>query len=111
MGEWALRAQTAAGRAYDTPNAALLLRLLNELGPGNQFLVVDRLDAPNPEHYMQVYLETDGTFVVEYREGAVDRHFEAVVDDVQSAHAVLAGWAAGSAGWRDGCDWRRWPVP
>jgi hypothetical protein len=111
MGEWALRAQTAGGRSYDAPDAALLRRLLSELGPGNQFLVIDRLDAPNPEHYMQVYRETDGTFVVEYREGAADHHFEAVVADLRTTFTVLSGWAAGSPGWRDGCEWRQWPVP
>src|SRR2546423_1732213 len=60
----ALRVETAAGRSYDTPTGALLLRLLGELGEGNQFLVLDRLDAANAEHYMQVYRETDGSFLI-----------------------------------------------
>jgi hypothetical protein len=111
MGEWALRATTAGGRSYDAPNEALLSRLLGELGPGNQFLVIDRVDAPDDEHYMQVYREVDGTYVVEYREGAANRHFETVGADLRATFTVLTGWAAGSPDWRDGRDWRQWPVP
>ncbi len=107
----ALRAETACGRSYDAPSGALLLRLLSELGPENEFLVVDRLDAPNDEHYMQVYREVDGSYVIEYRVGAADRHFEAVADDLRMTFAVLAGWAADSPGWREMCDWRQWPIP
>ncbi|MDN3352993.1 hypothetical protein [Actinomadura sp. DC4] len=111
MGGWPLRAETACGRSYEAPDEALLLRLLGELGPGNQFLVVDRLDAAGGEHYMQVYREVDGTYVVEYRAGAADRHFETVVPDLPATLTVLTGWAAGSPGWRDAHDWRQWPMP
>lgn len=111
MAAKAFRAETASGRAYDAPTGALLLRLLGELGPGNQFLIVDRLDATNDQHYMQVYLETDGTFVIEYRAGAADHHYEAVTADLRDVHTVLTGWATDAPGWRDACTWRRWPVP
>jgi hypothetical protein len=106
----ALRVETAVGQSYDAPTEALLHRLLGELGAGNQFLVLDRLDAPGDEHYMQVFRETDGEFVIEYRDGGPDRHFEAMTADMREVHAVLTGWAAGAPGWRDPCDWRRWPI-
>jgi hypothetical protein len=111
MAERALRAETACGQSYDAPSEALLLRLLGELGPGNQFLIVDRLDAPNDQHYMQIYRETDGSFVIEYREGAADHHFETVTADLRDVHAVLTGWAEETPGWRDALDWRQWPMP
>jgi hypothetical protein len=111
MGGQALRAETAYGRSYDEPSGALLLRLLGELGPGNQYLIVDRLDAPNAEHYMQVYREGDGTFTIEYRAGAADRHFETVAADLRKTFTVLTGWAADTPGWRESCDWRQWPIP
>jgi tRNA A37 threonylcarbamoyladenosine modification protein TsaB len=111
MAEWALRAETAAGRSDDAPGEALLLRLLGELGPGNQFLVVDRLDAPNDQHYMQIYRELDGTYTIEYRTGAADQHFETVAADLPRTFTVLTGWASGSPDWREGHDWRQWPVP
>lgn len=107
----ALRAETAGGRAYDAPSGALLLRLLDELGPGNQYVVIDRLDTADDQHYMQVYRETDGTFVIEYREGAPDHHYETVSEDLREVHSVLTGWADDAPGWRNACDWRRWPVP
>jgi hypothetical protein len=111
MGGWPLRAETASGRSYEAADEALLLRLLGALGPGNQFLVVDRLDTPGAEHYMQVYREVDGSYVIEYRAGGADRHFETVATDLDTAFGVLSGWAADSAGWRDACDWRQWPMP
>jgi hypothetical protein len=111
MGVWALRAETACGQSYDTPSEALLLRLLGELGPGNQFLVLDRVDVPGGEHYLQIYREIDGTYVIEYREGAADQHFETVAADLDTVFTVLTGWAAGAPGWREGYDWRRRPMP
>ena len=109
MGGPALRAETADGTSYDDPSAALLRRLLGELAPGNQFLVIDRLDAVNDEHYMQVYREGHGIYAVEYREGAADHHFEAMAGDLHEVHDVLTGWAAGAPGWREIFDWRPWP--
>jgi uncharacterized protein YfbU (UPF0304 family) len=111
MGEWALRATTAGGRSYDAPNTALLTRLLAELGPGNQYLVLDRVDAPNDEHYMQVYREVDGTYAIEYREGAANRHFETVGADLPTTITVLTGWATDAPDWRNARNWRQWPVP
>jgi hypothetical protein len=111
MGGPALRAETAGGTSHDAPSGALLLRLLGDLGPGNQFLIVDRLDAANDQHYMQVYREADGTFAIEYREGAATDHFETVVAGLRDAHVILTGWAGDIAGWRGTCDWHRWPVP
>src|SRR4051812_35629854 len=104
-----LRAETARGASYDAPSDALLLRLLDELGPGNQYLIVDRLDAVNQEHYMQVYREDDGTFAIEYRDGAADRHFATIAADIHEAYDALTGWAADAPGWRDAFDWHPWP--
>ena len=60
---------------------------------------------------MQVYREGDGTYAVEYREGAEDRHFEAVAADLRQVHQVLTAWAADSSGWREVFEWRHWPPP
>lgn len=109
MGGPGLRAETARGESYDGPSDALLFRLLDELGPGNQYLIVDRTDAPDHQHYMQVYREGDGTFAIEYREGAPDRHFETLTGDVREVRDTLSGWASGATGWRKTLRWRRWP--
>lgn len=109
MGGPGLRAETACGQSYDAPSDALLFRLLDELGPGNQYLIVDRLDVPGGGHYMQVYREADGTFAVEYREGAAQRQFEAVTTDLVRVRDALSAWAAGAAGWREAFDWRHRP--
>lgn len=104
-----LRAETARGEAYDAPTDAVLFRLLDELGPGNQYLIVDRTDATDRQHYMQVYREDDGTFAIEYRDGAPERHFETLTEDVGQVRDALSGWAAGATGWRDTLPWRHWP--
>lgn len=109
MGGSGLRAETAGGESYDAPSDALLFRLLDRLGPGNQYLIVDRLDAPDRQHYMQVYREDDGTFAIEYRDGAPDRHFETVTGDLREVRDALAGWASGATGWRKTLNWRPWP--
>ncbi|WFR71246.1 hypothetical protein P9209_18805 [Prescottella defluvii] len=45
-----------------------------------RFVVVRRLDLePAGQHYMQVYLNDDMSYDVEYREGGPDRHFQALV--------------------------------
>lgn len=102
-----LRAETADGARYDDPPAERLLELLDGLRPGNQYLIVDRLGAPNDEYYMQVYREDD-SFVIEYRDGCADRHYEAYTDDVRVAHGVLTGWAREGAGWRNALTFRPW---
>ena len=55
--------------------------------------------------------ETDGTFTIEYRAGAPNRHFETVAADLRTTFRVLTGWAADTPGWRGSCNWRQWPIP
>ena len=100
MSEPVLRVETADGVRCDDPPSERLFELLDGLCPGNQYLILDRIGAPNDEYYMQVYREDD-SFVIEYRDGGADRHYETYTDDVRIAHRVLAGWALDDAGWRN----------
>jgi hypothetical protein len=64
-----LRASNEAGDTCDDPSEDLLFELLAELGEGNSFLVVDRLEPGRTEDFIQAVIDANGSFVLEYREG------------------------------------------
>jgi hypothetical protein len=107
MSEPVLRVETADGARCDDPPSERLFELLDALCPGNQYLILDRLGAPNDEYYMQVFREDD-SFVIEYRDGDAGRHYETYTDDVRVAHRILSGWALNDSDWRDVLDFRPW---
>lgn len=106
----AVRATTESGEVWDDPSEDQLLDILSDVERGNElFLVVDRLDDPDRQTYMQTILE-GGAFVVEHREGSPDRHFRAVAPSKQEVHAVFMAWVQGDDAWRAGLAWERDPV-
>ncbi|MFF9146028.1 DUF6891 domain-containing protein [Streptomyces sp. NPDC014861] len=75
-------------------------------GDDDRFLVVQRIpDLPGV--FSQVWHEADGDYTVEYRDGAADRHFQAMADGPEDVIAVVTGWARQEAGWRDRLPWSR----
>jgi hypothetical protein len=107
MSEPVLRVETADGARCDDPPPERLFELLDGLCPGNQYLIIDRLGAPNDEYYMQVFRE-DESFVIEYRDGCAERHYETYTDDVRTAHKVLSGWALDDSEWREVLTFQPW---
>ncbi|WP_430333255.1 hypothetical protein [Rhodococcus sp. ACT016] len=110
-----LRAVDEDGTTWDDPSAEQLHDLLADLSPTCRFVVVRRLDIePAGQHYMQVYLNDDLSCEVEYREGAADRHFQALIPRKHEAFAVdlvaevLQAWAFGRPGWREALSWAPW---
>jgi hypothetical protein len=95
-----------APRGRRRPPLELLERLVRELGPGNRYLVIARLDPPDDERYAQARHRPDGSWIVEYRDGGRTRHFEAVAPGPRVTYLVLAGLALGLPGWRDRLTWR-----
>jgi hypothetical protein len=106
-----LRARTQAGVLHDHPSADLLRELLFGLGPGAGFLVVDRLDPPDKDHFAQVRQAADGTWVIEYRDGGPERHYQATTTDSSVVREVLIGWARGLTGWRERLTWIELRLP
>ncbi|MER5804919.1 hypothetical protein [Streptomyces mirabilis] len=73
-----LRAIEWDGTSWDDPSDEQLHDLLADMSLTWRFVVVQRLDLePVGQHYMQVYLNDDLSYRVEYREGGPDRHFHA----------------------------------
>lgn len=73
-------------------------------GDGDRFLVVQRI-PDLPDVFAQVWHEAGGDYTLEYRDGAPDRHFQAMADGPEAVIAALTGWARQEAGWDGGLAW------
>ncbi|MDH6678694.1 ABC-type Mn2+/Zn2+ transport system ATPase subunit [Rhodococcus sp. LBL1] len=111
----ALQAIDEDGTIWDAPSEERLHDLLTNLSLTCRFVVVRRLDLePTGQHYMQVYLNDDLSYEVEFREGGTDRHFQALVPHerevlaVEVVSEVLQAWAFERPGWREALPWAPW---
>ncbi|WP_435123757.1 hypothetical protein [Micromonospora tulbaghiae] len=111
-----VRASEAGGQVWDDPSETTLHDALADMNLSNPFVIVERLDLePAGQHYMQVHLNDDLSYQVEYRDGGEDRHFQAHVPaqpemiGVEPVAKILAAWASGRPGWRDAVAWEPWP--
>lgn len=100
-----LRASNEAGETYDDPSEDLLFELLADLGEGNSFLIVDRLEPGRTTDFMQAVVDANGNFVLEYREGPKENHYATTVEEMRSLHAVMTKWAFDLPGWKDDFVW------
>ncbi|MEH1014440.1 hypothetical protein V6U90_15165 [Micromonospora sp. CPCC 206060] len=102
-----LHARTASDEHYLDPSEDLLRILIDDVATGDEeFFVVERTRAGSA-YYAQSALDDHDRFIVEYRDGGPDRHWQAVTADPEAAHAALTGWAFDLDGWRAGLDWTR----
>ena len=106
-----LRALTEAGDVWDDPSEDLMYELLSDLPGVGDWVIVERPSDPTGQTYAQVLLNTDGTFLIEYREGGPRRHYQAIALDMRTVHAALSGWAFELDGWRDPLEWHELKVP
>ncbi|MGW1846338.1 hypothetical protein [Streptomyces sp. NPDC001966] len=111
-----LRAIEWDGTSWDDPSDDQLHDLLADMSLTWRFVVVHRLGLePAGQHYMQVHLNDDLSYQVEYRDGGSDRHFHAHVPRAHEVFAVepvaevLRDWARGRPGWREALPWAPWP--
>jgi hypothetical protein len=81
--------------------AGLVRRIGDE---GDRFLVVQRI-PDLPDVFAQVWHKTGGDYTLEHRDGAADRHFQAMADTPEDVIAALAGWARQEDGWDAGFAW------
>jgi hypothetical protein len=111
-----IRAIEWDGKSWDDPSEDALHDLLADMNLRYRFVIVTRLDLePEGQHFMQVYLNDDFSYQVEYREGSEDRHFQAHVPrqpeviGCEPVARVLQDWAFDRAGWREALPWTPWP--
>jgi hypothetical protein len=73
-------------------------------GEGDRFLVVQRI-PDLPDVFAQVWHKTGGDYTLEHRDGAADRHFQAMADTPEDVINALVGWARQEDGWDAGFAW------
>jgi len=107
-----VRATEAGGRIVDDPSEEAIHDLLADLNLRHRFVIVERCDLePVGQHYIQAYLNDDGSFQVEYREGSADQHYEAYFppqpEIIGPGHLAktMSDWAQGRRGWREALTW------
>ncbi|WP_426367885.1 DUF6891 domain-containing protein [Streptomyces sp. E-08] len=90
---------------YVRVSAEELARLVRRIGgDGDRFLVVQRI-PDLPDVFAQVWHKAGGDYTLEYRDGAADRHFQAMADRPEAVVAAMTGWARQEADWRGGLPW------
>lgn len=73
-------------------------------GDGDRFLVVQRV-PDLPDVFAQVWHESGGNYTLEHRDGAADRHFQAMADGPEAVIAAMTGWASRKSGWDSSLAW------
>ncbi|MFJ8645724.1 hypothetical protein ACIRNI_06335 [Streptomyces sp. NPDC093546] len=103
------------GTAWDDPSDERLHDLLADMNLTWRHVIVERLDRePADQHYIQVYLNDDLSYQVEYREGGPAHHFQAHVPRLHEVFAVepvaevVSDWARGGTAWRTALPWTPW---
>ena len=99
-----LRAVTESGVTWDDPSEDLLFEVLADLEHDvEKFFVVHRVE--HDDVYMQILMQEDRTYLLEYRDGDASSHFGAVSADKRLVHEVLVNWAFLSPDFRNTLDW------
>ncbi|MFJ6798091.1 hypothetical protein [Streptomyces sp. NPDC091268] len=112
MARTRLQAVEADGTSWDDPSEDQLHDVLADMNLSWRFVIVKRLDlTPDDQYYMQVYLNDDLSYQVEYREGGPEKHFQAHVPRehetfaVEPVAEVVQAWAFDRPGWREALPW------
>ncbi|MFC0434039.1 hypothetical protein [Kutzneria buriramensis] len=103
-----LKAEPEVGESIDDPSEDAIFMLLDDIeeGQGNYLIITRTADATG-HTYAQTYRNDDGSYLVEYRAGGADRHFQTIAADMRTAHNLLTAWAFELDGWRERAEWSR----
>jgi hypothetical protein len=103
-----LRATSESGDVVEDPSQDALLTMFQDLEAGKgTFLIVESLADPSGHTFVQAARSDDGTYVVEYRQGSADEHFQASAPDFSEAHVLVTMWTFGMPGLLERATWRR----
>lgn len=131
----AITVDTENGRRHSRVTAGELAALVRRIGAdGDRFLVLQRI-PDLPEVFVQVWHESEevgagtdagageglsegsgsnsspgsgsGGYVLEYRDGAYDRHFRTTLGSPDPVIAAMTAWARASETWKAGLQWER----
>ena len=103
-----LRATSEFGDVVDDPSQDALLTMFQALEAGQgSFLIVESVADTTGQTFVQAARGGDGTYVVEYRQGSADQHFQTTAPDFHEAHALVTMWAFGLPGLHERASWQR----
>ncbi|WP_249643993.1 hypothetical protein [Nocardia sputi] len=116
---------TDSYRTVENPSETQLHDILADMNLSAPFVIVDRLDGPQPgDYYIQVHLdeqvdpEQGHGYIVEFRDGGPDAHFRATVSDdapwdsafspaFDTVVNAVQDWAFQRGDWRTALSWER----
>jgi hypothetical protein len=103
-----LRLDSCDGSEAIGPDAGEIERQVRRLSPANWYIVLEREEST----YVQAGLGPDadapeGRYALEYREGSPERHYRALVDNLDDIAAAFTGFASGEDGWKSARGWTR----
>ena len=103
-----LRATSESGDVLDDPSEDALFKMFQDLEAGlGTFLIVESVADASGQTFVQAARGDDGTYVVEYRQGTADQHFQTDAADFREAHTLVTTWAFGLPGLHERATWRR----
>ncbi|MGW8779483.1 hypothetical protein ACWGNM_15635 [Streptomyces sp. NPDC055796] len=101
-----LQASDERGRRVRNPKASALSQMVANLGRGNAFVVVEKVDdEADGDWYVQVWLRDDNTYQLEFRDGTAAEHYQTRTISQEKVIAALSGWAEGDPEWKDAFMW------
>ncbi|MGW7529748.1 hypothetical protein [Streptomyces sp. NPDC054783] len=101
-----IQARDERGRLVRKPGASALSEMVANLGRGNAFVIVERVDDESEgDWYVQVWLRDDNTYQLEFRDGAAAEHYQTRTISQEKVIDALSGWAESRQGWKDTFMW------
>ncbi|MET8292023.1 hypothetical protein ABZV80_43940 [Streptomyces sp. NPDC005132] len=101
-----LQARDEHGRRVANPKASALSQMVANLGRGNAFVIIERIDdEADGDWYVQVWLRDDNSYQLEFRDGAAAEHYQTRTISQDKVIAALSGWAEGHPEWKDAFMW------
>lgn len=102
-----MKLETSNNGEVMNPSADQINAALAQLPAGEDAFAIL---AHGDQHYVQVAGSAQEGFVIEYREGGEDRHFEAVgpAASLGTAQDLFRRYAAGDESWRGVVAWQPW---
>ncbi|GHI40110.1 hypothetical protein [Streptomyces violascens] len=96
-----LQARDEHGRQMRNPGPTALSRMVANLGRGNAFVIVERVDdETDGDSYVQVCLRDDNTYQPEFHNGTAAEHHHTPTISQEKAIVALSGWTMGRPDWR-----------
>jgi len=101
-----LIATNERGHVVKRPSKPAIGTMLANLRRGNAHMVLERAQEERPgSWYIQVRLLDNNTYLLEYRDGVAEQHYQTQTLSQERVLGALLGWAAAKPDWRDAFMW------